>query len=587
MLSYHYLLPSLLRTASSPFRCCMRCVASITQPEVTPSESSLPNGSSEDSVKDLPQSEPASVRSNFRAMQQLRHDQAHESLLVQAPSVESAFVVEKECLKFGTVQSMFHYRQNEKDYFLIHMNSKSAVRSMLDACVHPSRDGIVPVRSRLLEASTLQRRSSAATISPLIPEQSITAMQLDKDLLQQNGVSAQMQYLYKSCKIPELGTRLRYFISSQIEEAVSGLFPHCRVYLFGSSVSGFGQHHSDVDMILDFDQVFTEKRPGTANFRFVSKPSAGNDRVQCQRSLELLADNLQYLLPGYTQIQRILLARVPIVKFLHEPSGVRCDLSTTNMSGLVMSNYLYTLGEIDERLRALVVTIRRWANANRLTNAHPGRWITNFTLTILVVFFMQHKKLLPPLSQLPSTPLINRRSLDGPNDDLGQLLAEFFSFYASFNYKSHAISVIDGTIYPKPDFASLYIENPLETELNIARNLSAEELDRVVNSMRTATWILEGAGKDPLLPGIVRLFQEINEKDVPRPKKMGVSVDELFRKSGAAHKYQPDEFAVDNTVKNFSLKSNINTTTPQEKHALRNSRQKFIREKQKPLGTRW
>ena len=68
-----------------------------------------------------------------------------------------------------------------------------------------------------------------------------------------------------------------------------------------------------------------------SSLKFASKLTAGNDRVQTQRSLELLADHLQYLLPGYARVQRILLARVPIVKFVHEVSGVHCDLSITNM----------------------------------------------------------------------------------------------------------------------------------------------------------------------------------------------------------------------------------------------------------------
>jgi DNA polymerase sigma len=68
-----------------------------------------------------------------------------------------------------------------------------------------------------------------------------------------------MDALYQRSKLPELGARLRYFISSQIEDTISGIFPCNRVYLFGSSVNGFGHRNSDVDMILDFDVGHTEK----------------------------------------------------------------------------------------------------------------------------------------------------------------------------------------------------------------------------------------------------------------------------------------------------------------------------------------
>lgn len=67
-----------------------------------------------------------------------------------------------------------------------------------------------------------------------------------------------------------------------------------------------------------------------------------------------------------------------------------------------MSDFLYMMGEIDWRVRPLVFAIRRWAKEVHLTNSSPGRWITNFSLTLLVLAFLQK-----PLSSPPVLPTLN------------------------------------------------------------------------------------------------------------------------------------------------------------------------------------
>lgn len=69
-----------------------------------------------------------------------------------------------------------------------------------------------------------------------------------------------------------------------------------------------------------------------------------------------------------------------------------------------MSDFLYIMGELDERVRPLVFVIRSWAKAVGLTNPSPGRWITNFSLSLLVLAFLQKPlrstPILPPLNTL-------------------------------------------------------------------------------------------------------------------------------------------------------------------------------------------
>jgi poly(A) RNA polymerase, mitochondrial len=69
-------------------------------------------------------------------------------------------------------------------------------------------------------------------------------------------------------------------------------------------------------------------------------------------------------------------------------------------TALHMSEFLYLMGEIDGRVRPLVCAVRRWAKAVGLTNATPGRWISNFSLTLLTIFYLQRREVLPSLNTL-------------------------------------------------------------------------------------------------------------------------------------------------------------------------------------------
>lgn len=66
------------------------------------------------------------------------------------------------------------------------------------------------------------------------------------------------------------------------------------------------------------------------------------------------------------------------------------------------SELLYLYGHLDERVRALVFSVRCWARVQGVTSNIPGAWLTNFTLTMLVVFFLQKRStpLIPTLDHL-------------------------------------------------------------------------------------------------------------------------------------------------------------------------------------------
>ena len=65
-----------------------------------------------------------------------------------------------------------------------------------------------------------------------------------------------------------------------------------------------------------------------------------------------------------------------------------------------MSELLYLYGEIDWRVRPVIFAIRQWAQLQGITCENPGGYITNFSLTLLILFYLQQKKVIPTLLDL-------------------------------------------------------------------------------------------------------------------------------------------------------------------------------------------
>ena len=68
-----------------------------------------------------------------------------------------------------------------------------------------------------------------------------------------------------------------------------------------------------------------------------------------------------------------------------------------------------------------------------------------------------------------------------------ELLLEFFEFFASYNFSDHGVSVITGSAVEKPDVSvPVYIENPLERQLNVSKNVLEGHLQTFQTQCRLA-----------------------------------------------------------------------------------------------------
>ena len=157
-----------------------------------------------------------------------------------------------------------------------------------------------------------------------------------------------------------------------------------------------------------------------------------NDRRESQFYTELIGRLLEHVFSEYSGVVRITRARVPIVKSQLHNLDLECDICFNNRyilcsilslitllelnqflvsyylcisnfrDSLYMSELLWTLGELDSRVRPLVFTIRQWARCQKVTRSVPGPWPSNFALVLLAVYFLQTlpQPVLPSVQEL-------------------------------------------------------------------------------------------------------------------------------------------------------------------------------------------
>lgn len=120
---------------------------------------------------------------------------------------------------------------------------------------------------------------------------------------------------------------------------------------------------------------------------------------------------------------------------------------------------------------------------------------------------------------------------------LESLLLQFFEYYSQFDFQDKAISINEGKPIRKPNSLPLYIVNPLEQALNVSRNVSYEECERLKMEVRNAAWQLEGfEGQKEDDWGLLGLIEKKSTRSLKKLLRVGnshrlVSVKDLFNDS--------------------------------------------------------
>ncbi|XP_067561629.1 poly(A) RNA polymerase, mitochondrial isoform X2 [Pseudorca crassidens] len=463
-------------------------------------------------------------KKRFSEVQKERREQAQRTVLIHCPNKIS----EKKFLKYlsqhGSINNHFFY-ESFGLYAVVEFSQKESVASLQNVTRTPSlgTEAAIPFRSRYfnLKLKTPLNQTSEQSSIRCRNQSSPSSKKLFELLCCAESVDDQLNTLLREFQLTEENTRLRYLTCSLIEDVAAAYFPDCTVRPFGSSVNSFGKLGCDLDMFLDLDEIekfSTHKASGNFLMEFQVK-NVPSERIATQKILSVVAECLDHFGPGCVGVQKILNARCPLVRFSHQASGFQCDLTTNNRIALKSSELLYMYGALDSRVRALVFSIRCWARAHSLTSSIPGAWITNFSLTVMVIFFLQRRSppILPTLDYLKTlADAEDKCIIEGHNctfvrdfsrikpsgnaETLELLLKEFFEYFGNFAFNKNSINIRQGREQNKPESSPLHIQNPFETSLNISKNVSQSQLQKFVDLARESAWILHQEDKDRLSP---------------------------------------------------------------------------------------
>ncbi|XP_035221553.1 poly(A) RNA polymerase, mitochondrial-like, partial [Stegodyphus dumicola] len=245
---------------------------------------------------------------------------------------------------------------------------------------------------------------------------------------------------------------------------------------------------------------------------FSTKTCGGGIHTLQRKAVNGISEYLVAFIPGIMNYGKILNARIPIFKFEQKILGLKCDISVNNMSAVLMSDILYFCGEIDHRVRPLIHAVKKWAKEACITAERPGSYITNFGLSLLVLFFLQNRPspILPPLKDAlfiigedltvdfrieylkPLSEWQTKASLN--KESLAFLLKEFLAFLGTYDFKEHHISLLTGLGRERNDSerkegnnnsSPMWVQYPVEEDKNVTKNISLHEL----NDMCEKAWV--------------------------------------------------------------------------------------------------
>ncbi|XP_033729361.1 poly(A) RNA polymerase, mitochondrial-like [Pecten maximus] len=285
-----------------------------------------------------------------------------------------------------------------------------------------------------------------------------------------------------------------FMVYNEIVEKLRKTLPDIPIGIHGSSVTKLGCKGGDLDIVVSSDQKTFQKI---------------RQKLRKVVSLDLLS-SIPY-------------ASVPIIKVRHIPSNIICDISVTRIlkqsrnNPVINSEILYTMSTLDERFCSLVRIIKCWAAYQGLCREGPNPLPHGITWTMLTLFYLQQKKMLPAAKHLYEPWYLRKQSRDTTEDcstgilscpdkekirkfpdlakelvvndeSLVDLLKGFCDYYSEFSFSNNWISVYDGKHYLRSsDFSRSHsaMVIPLEFEECSNKNVSKNVNSLVIKRMRT------------------------------------------------------------------------------------------------------
>ncbi|XP_074021908.1 poly(A) RNA polymerase GLD2 isoform X3 [Numenius arquata] len=320
-----------------------------------------------------------------------------------------------------------------------------------------------------------------------------TTLPVAKDKLSQ-----QVLDLFQACQQQTCDLNRKELCRAELQREIQRIFPQSRLFLVGSSLNGFATRTSDGDLCL------------------VVKEEPVNQKTEARHILSLIQKLFSTKLSSYIERPQLIRAKVPIVKFRDKVSRVEFDLNVNNVVGIRNTFLLRTYAYIENRVRPLVVVIKKWASFHDINDASRGT-LNSYSLVLMVLHYLQTlpEPILPslqknypesfdPTMQLHLVHRVPRTIppyLSKNGSSLGDLLIGFFKYYATeFDWSHQMISVREAKAIPRPDGTEwrnkfICVEEPFDGT-NTARAVHEKQKFDMIRSEILQTWKILRDKKD-------------------------------------------------------------------------------------------
>lgn len=364
------------------------------------------------------------------------------------------------------IDQFWSWNYRRRNFVLIRLNKIDDVAKIQSICGYNLH--ALPIRTRMMETnfSTTGHHSPSKSHYELGTnfKKSLSCSEL-KDRFPTN--EQLIAHLTEMNSLNELDVQLRYFLITQLEDIIChSVFADFNIYPFGSSLAGLGDSTSDLDLAILHAHQWRKNRD--INF---AMPELKSERDQTQQCLSLIADIVRNFMPNISKVNRILRARVPIVKMSFDLAPIDIDVSIelspeTGHHGLLMADYLHYCVSQHPNIKQFLLFLKYWSKQhgkliefsynltiymkfNRFTfplgvvKSIPGNWFSNFQILVLAIYFLQNEQILKPINDIDTTTDDGSEQQQKPVLNTMKMFYSFFEFLVSFNFEKQGKFVFD------------------------------------------------------------------------------------------------------------------------------------------------
>lgn len=319
------------------------------------------------------------------------------------------------------------------------------------------------------------------TVTPYVPEETdgkndpedkLDLTAIAKSLKETGNISEQVALFINTVR-PQFSAAVEKYrrICFDLDIIIRGVFEYAQVHPFGSTITGLCFKDSDVDIFIQLPPDLIRTRDSDYFLKTARRALLRYGHV-------------------FNDILCIFRAKTPIVKCLHVPTNIKCDINFRSMLGVCNTRLISYYLSLDPKLTQLMLIIKFWAKIHDLSG--PQKF-TNYALTMLMFFYLQHPPFnLPTVRSLQTrfnyeeegwlgqfVPLENFESPALRNATLLQLLRGFFSFCTTFDFGLYVVCPYIGEQIPKINFFNIsmlsnafkrymiYLIDPASTPLHV------------------------------------------------------------------------------------------------------------------------